>query len=62
MFLWIFVIFSLGLRVESGDSVVRNTTVAATNIESTIGTPAILVDPTLTSNQNTTDRQYEVSI
>lgn len=68
MFLWVLVILSLGLRVESGDSVIRNadlvhnTTAAATNIESTIGTPAILVDPTLMSSQNTTDGQYEVRI
>lgn len=51
----------LSLGVISGDPIVHNTTVAATNIESTLGTPAILVDPTLTSSQNTTDGQYEVS-
>lgn len=49
------------LGVASGDPIVLNTTVAATNIESTIGTPALLVDPTLISSQNTTDGQYEVS-
>lgn len=43
------------------DPVVSNTTVAATNIESTISTPAILIDPTTISSQNTTDTQYEVS-
>lgn len=61
MFLCALFILSFGLGVVSGDAVVYNTTVAATNIESTIGTPAILVDPTLTSSQNTTDGQYEVS-
>ncbi|XP_055311069.1 uncharacterized protein LOC129573918 isoform X2 [Sitodiplosis mosellana] len=50
---------TFGLGFVSGDPIVRNTTVAATNIESTIGTPALLVDPTLTSSQNTTDGQYE---
>lgn len=42
------------------DPIVSNTTMAATNIESTIGTPAILVDPTSFINQNSTDSQYEV--
>lgn len=41
---------------------VYNTTAAATNIESTLGTPAILVDPTSISNQNTTDTVLEVGI
>lgn len=53
---------TFGLAVVSGDPIVLNTTVAATNIESTIGTPALLVDPTLISSQNTTDGQYEVSV
>lgn len=43
-----------------GDHVVQNTTVAATNIESTIGTPALLINPTSITSQNTTDGQYEV--
>lgn len=62
MFLCTFFIFAVGLRATNCDSSVYNTTVAATNIESTIGTPALLVDPTLTSTQNTTVGQYEVSV
>lgn len=58
----ILLVCTLGLGVVSGDPIVLNTTVAATNIESTIGTPALLVDPTLISSQNTTDGQYEVSL
>lgn len=46
----------------SCDQDVYNTTAAATNIESTLGTPAILVDPTSISNQNTTDTVLEVGI
>lgn len=53
--------FCFIVTVTKSDPVVYNTTVAATNIESTIGTPAILVDPTTYANQNTTDNQYEVS-
>lgn len=52
---------TFGLGVVRGDPIVLNTTIAATNIESTIGTPALLIDPTLASSQNTTDGQYEVS-
>lgn len=57
-----FLVCTFGLAIVSGDPIVLNTTVAATNIESTIGTPAFLVDPTLISSQNTTDGQYEVSV
>lgn len=39
-----------------------NTTAVATNIESTLGSPEILVDPTLISTRNTTVEQYEVSV
>lgn len=55
-------IISLMVIGVNSDPVIYNTTVAATNIESTIGTPAILIDPTTTSSQNTTDAQYEVSL
>lgn len=49
-------------NVVNCDPIVSNTTDAATNIESTIGTPAFLIDPTtISSSQNTTDAQYEVS-
>lgn len=61
MILFKIVFLVVGLRSLHGDPIELNTTVAATNIESTIGTPAILINPTLTSDQNTTDGQYEVS-
>lgn len=61
MFLCALLVLTLGLSIVGGDPIILNTTVAATNIESTIGTPAFLVDPTLISSQNTTDTQYEVS-
>lgn len=61
MILFILLAHTFGLGVVKGDPIVLNTTVAATNIESTIGTPSLLIDPTLASNQNTTDAQYEVS-
>lgn len=57
----ILLVCTFGLGVVSCDPIVLNTTSAAANIESTIGTPALLVDPTLISSQNTTDGQYEVS-
>lgn len=47
--------------LTNGDQSVYNTTAAATNIESTLGTPAILVDPTSITNRNTTDNAFEVS-
>lgn len=63
MFVCIIFTFLFGLGVVTPAE--YNTTAAATNIESTIGTPAILVNPTLTASQNTTDPsadvQYEVS-
>lgn len=34
---------------------------SATNVESTIGTPALLIDPTILTKQNITDEQYEVN-
>lgn len=55
-------VFACGLNIVHCDTIVDNTTAVATNIESTIGTPAFLVDPTLTSTQNTTIGQYEVSV
>lgn len=61
MFVCALFVFTFGLGVVGGDPIVLNTTMAATNIESTIGTPAFLVDPTLISSQNTTDSHYEVS-
>lgn len=57
-----FMIVAIVVGIANCDPIIYNTTVAATNIESTIGTPAILVDPTLTTSQNTTDGQYEVSV
>lgn len=60
MFGCIIFIFIFGLGVANCDHAEYNTTAAATNIESTIGTPATFINPTITSSQNTTDGQYEV--
>lgn len=62
MFSSIFVALSIGFGIIVCDLNVHNTTAVATNIESTIGTPEILVDPTLVSTRNTTVEQYEVSV
>lgn len=58
------VLFALfvGFGVSICDSNAYNTTAVATNIESTIGSPGILVDPTLITTRNTTVEQYEVSV
>lgn len=53
---------AIGIGLINCDQEVYNTTAAATNIESTLGTPAILVDPTSITNQNTTDTVLEVGI
>lgn len=58
--LFCFVTICTGLI--SCDEDVYNTTAAATNIESTLGTPVILVDPTSITTQNSTDTTFEVSI
>lgn len=61
MFLYVFAI-SVGFGISVCETSVHNTTAADTNIESTIGIPTILVDPTLMSTtRNTTVEQYEVS-
>lgn len=62
MFLCVLFAFSVGFGISICDLNVYNTTAVATNIESTIGTPEILVDPTLVSTRNTTVEQYEVSV
>lgn len=61
MFSCVLFALSVGFGVSVCDSNVYNTTAVATNIESTIGSPDILVDPTLISTRNTTVEQYEVS-
>lgn len=61
LIVWFYMLSIIVINVVNCDSIVSNTTVAATNIESTIGTPAFLIDPTTISSQNTTDAQYEVS-
>lgn len=43
------------------DPILYDATIVATNISSTIGTPAISNDQTTVTSQNTTDAQYEVS-
>lgn len=62
MFLCVVLALSVGFGVSICDSNAYNTTAVATNIESTIGSPEILVDPTLISTRNTTAEQYEVSV
>lgn len=55
-------LFALSISISVCDANSYNTTAVATNIESTIGSPEILVDPTLISTRNTTIEQYEVSV
>lgn len=55
VFLFIFV-----LKIDKF-SVAQNTTDAATIVESTLNTPALLINPTSISSQNVTDDHFEVS-
>lgn len=62
MFLCVWLVFTFGFGVSICGSNAYNTTAVAANIESTIGSPGILVDPTIISTGNTTVEQYEVSV
>lgn len=62
MMLCVLFALSVGFGISICDSNAYNTTAVATSIESTIGSPEILVNPTLISTRNTTVEQYEVSV
>lgn len=54
MILCLLFALSFGFGTSICDPNIYNTTAVATNIESTIGTPEILVNPTQAFTQNTT--------
>lgn len=55
------VCLAIFIGLTNCDQGVFNTTAAATNIESTLGTPALLADPTSITHQNSTGTAFEVS-